>query len=140
VRLDDALRHGGERRGAGFGGLLLELPHPTLRALKLLELQANDGDELIVTGVEHRPKGGVACLMSTEPPAQPAASDEKDPCAATHRFGGHELEALDLSRAAHVGAAAGVEVEPLDLDETQVAAEPLRQQARADGEQRCLLR
>ena len=111
-----------------------------LLALRELgELRLDRLREPRVGSAEQDPEPPAAFLVSAEPAADTPAGDEEEARPPPKPFGTEELQRLDLGRRSEVRPAAGVEVDPLDLDEPHVALVPLREAARADGKGRHLL-
>jgi len=64
----------------------------------------------------------------------PVSGDEKDPGPPAQSFSAQQAQAAQLGSGPQVGAAAGVEIYALDLDQADVASVAVRQAAGANGQ------
>jgi len=115
------LGKGGEGRSKGLGRLLREALRGALGETKGFELGPNYGGHLVVRGAE---EGAQLCrqlkvLVQQAPDT--AAGGKIQPGAPSHGLGAQQHDGLQFGSARHVGAATGVDVNPCDFHQANIA-------------------
>jgi len=104
--------------------LLLEQSSLPSLSGQLIQLEAANAHQLVVPGVQETSQLSTSRFVSREPPAEPPTRYPEQPSATALRLGTDDLHPTDLGGHRHMSATTGIQIDALDLYESDITGMP----------------